>query len=837
MPSPTTRIRAQKQDPGGNLNTWGALLNTTGLDMLDEAVAGVETIALTGADRTLTSTNYATDEARNIGLRFTGTGGCAVIIPSVEKVYAARNDTTGNVTIRTSGGTGVTIGAGAGAVIQCDGTDCRLAARTDFEPTVAAAFSATSTTSLVIGTGSRTFTLAETDRAFAVGMRVRAADNAAPATNYMDGTVTAYSGTTLTVLMDATAGSGTIANWTVSFAQAQVGLPAQSGNSGRYLTTNGTTPSWGAIDLLGGAGSAAITTATTLVASSERVRPVAMTTDAQSVTLPNATALSEGGPLFVLPNTGSRPFGVRDSTGTLLAAVPAGGVAECYLRDNATAAGAWTVTGRDLQPALTLGDFTLANTLTQNVDASVRLTDNLSLHFARNASGHPFVFAVDSTPGAAAIGTPVLIVASSASVEHAFRISATKAMFKIAGTSSNVFNVTVSGVVCTVSSAATAAAFDQATFTGAPLIAALGANADLFVALDSGGAGVNITAVAVDCASANPSAGSAVNVSTTVTNAGRAVGLFRASNTTAIAIYIDDSGTAGAPFSLRAVVLSLSGTTITVGTPAGLNDTQPSAPSDGLPVCQLSATSYVVSYVDNSTGDYAAVHIGVSGTTVTFGAPLIVEVGTFDTSLRGYSALQANRFHPSLFPLTATTALLTYAGPTAASDPVRHVVLTNSGGTLTAGTILYDLWRGADGGNFPQAADGFIAVQETSVSARVSNVTISGTTLTVTGTFLPPGVVFSESEGNRFGLSGGIRAIWQGYQNGPAISAPSMHNAFRLTQGAGPRYLGAFNVPNFNGAQPPLEVAANKAVLTSSSLSQSGSATALLKVAIVEFAA
>ena len=614
-------------------------------------------------------------------------------------------------------------------------------------------------------------------------------------------------------------------------------LPASTLIEIRYDGTNFRLPSITATSVSGGGTVTSTAASFALTSSSNRVQSVTFTADGQSVTLPDATTLSIGGPTFIISNAGTRPFGVRANGGAMLTAVPAGGTAELSLAANGTAAGTWAIEGINLQPALTLGDFTLTSTLTSNVDASVRLTDNLSLHFARNASGHPFVVAVDSTPGATAVGTPVLIVASNASVEHAFRISATKAMFKIAGTSSNVFNVTVSGVVCTVFSAATAAAFDQATFTGAPLIAALGANADLFVALDSGGAGVNITAVAVDCSGATPSAGSPVNVSTTVTNAGRAVGLFRIDNTTACAIYIDDSGSAGSPFSLRAVVLSLSGTAITVNASAGINDTQPSAPNDGIPVCQLSATSYVVGYVDNSTSDYAAVHIGVSGTTVTFGTPLIVEVGTFDTGQRGYTSMNASRFQPNIFPLTATTTLLTYAGPTGASDPVRHVVLTNSAGTLTAGTILYTLWSGSSGGNFPQAADGFIAVQEQSTSSRISNVTISGTTLSVTGTLLPPGVSFPETNNARFGLSGGIRAIQQGYQDGPPISALSNWNAFRLTQGAGPRYLGAFNVPNFNGAQPPLEVSANKVVITSNSLSHSGSATALIKVAILEFAA
>ena len=514
------------------------------------------------------------------------------------------------------------------------------------------AITGSSSTSLTISTGTKVLAI-ETGKAFVPGFPVRIGDTSAPNTNFMDGTVTTYNaGTgTLTVNVTAIGGSGTLNSWSVRPPTANV-----NGDAGPTITT-----------------------ATTLTASSARVRPVAMTTDAQSVTLPDATTLPEGGPLFVLPNTGTRPFGVRDSAGTLLAAVPAGGVAECYLRDNSTSAGAWSVSGRDLQPALTICDATLTSTLTQSVDVAVRLTDTLSLHFARNASGHPFVFAVDHGTAPATVGTAVLIVASNLTVEHAFRISNTKAMFKLEGTSSNVFNVTVSGVTCTVSSAATAAVFDAATFTGAPLICALGANSDLFVAIDT--TGVNtVRAQAVDCSGINPSAGSSANISALGSSDVGVSGVYRISDTTALAIYTDNSGTAGTPFSIRAVVLSLSGTTITVGTSAGLNDVTAQG-SMALANCQLSPTSYIVGFLDATNSDRSAVHIGVSGTTVTFGTKFAVEVGTFgdnNTYLDGNS----NRFQPLLYPLSVTTALYYYGDNGAAcrtfnvlAGEGRHVVL------------------------------------------------------------------------------------------------------------------------------------------------------------------
>ena len=73
----------------------------------------------------------------------------------------------------------------------------------------------TSTTSLTIGTGSKTFTIAQTNRGWGVGARLRASSTAAPSV-FMEGVVTAYSGTSLTLSVDLVSGSGTVANWTIN---------------------------------------------------------------------------------------------------------------------------------------------------------------------------------------------------------------------------------------------------------------------------------------------------------------------------------------------------------------------------------------------------------------------------------------------------------------------------------------------------------------------------------------------------------------------------------------------------------------------------------------------
>lgn len=100
-------------------------------------------------------------------------------------------------------------------------------------------FKATSTTSNSIGTGSKTFTLAEsTQRAFGVGSPIRVADAAAPETNYMDGMVTAYSHPSITIQVSAIGGSGTKTSWSLAMVAYAGVVPLASGGTGATSATS-----------------------------------------------------------------------------------------------------------------------------------------------------------------------------------------------------------------------------------------------------------------------------------------------------------------------------------------------------------------------------------------------------------------------------------------------------------------------------------------------------------------------------------------------------------------------------------------------------------------------
>lgn len=126
MPSSyTASIRLEKQFTGEGVNTWGVRLDNM-QDRIDESIAGMVTIALTGA-YALTSTNDNTsaDEARRSILKFTGTGAFTVTIPSVSKNYRIWNACTGDLIVTTGAGTTVTLQTGDILPVMCDGSNVK----------------------------------------------------------------------------------------------------------------------------------------------------------------------------------------------------------------------------------------------------------------------------------------------------------------------------------------------------------------------------------------------------------------------------------------------------------------------------------------------------------------------------------------------------------------------------------------------------------------------------------------------------------------------------------------------------------------------------------------
>ena len=104
----TNSLGLEKQGTGENSNTWGQRLNSNVIDLVDEAVAGYTTVALTSATQTaLTVSDGTSSPGRHATLEFTGNiaATVTVTIPTEQKTYTVINSVTngGNVLMVNAG--------------------------------------------------------------------------------------------------------------------------------------------------------------------------------------------------------------------------------------------------------------------------------------------------------------------------------------------------------------------------------------------------------------------------------------------------------------------------------------------------------------------------------------------------------------------------------------------------------------------------------------------------------------------------------------------------------------------------------------------------------------
>ena len=125
----TTSLKIQEIGNGEQSGVWGSTTNTNWM-LIEQAVAGVQTITMSNSNYTLTNLNGVSDEARNMVLVVQGTnsGIYQVIIPANQpKMYVIYNNTTGGyaITIGTTGvgGTLISIPNGVTAQVYTDGTN------------------------------------------------------------------------------------------------------------------------------------------------------------------------------------------------------------------------------------------------------------------------------------------------------------------------------------------------------------------------------------------------------------------------------------------------------------------------------------------------------------------------------------------------------------------------------------------------------------------------------------------------------------------------------------------------------------------------------------------
>lgn len=122
----STNLGIELIGTGDQAGAWGNTTNTNLGTLIEQAISGYVTQAVsTGTDTVITIPSGATGVARNMYIELTGTGGAStnLIVPTNKKLYFIFNNSTGAVTVKVAGQTGVSVPTGKKMVLVSNGTD------------------------------------------------------------------------------------------------------------------------------------------------------------------------------------------------------------------------------------------------------------------------------------------------------------------------------------------------------------------------------------------------------------------------------------------------------------------------------------------------------------------------------------------------------------------------------------------------------------------------------------------------------------------------------------------------------------------------------------------
>ncbi|MES2262081.1 MAG: hypothetical protein V4724_26470 [Pseudomonadota bacterium] len=595
------------------------------------------------------------------------------------------------------------------------------------------------------------------------------------------------------------------------------------------------------IDGMGTIGSM-VTGNTTLTSSSAGYQPIAMTAPGKAITAPDATALSLGGPKYLLDNSaGGYSIGWRDSTGVLAGrhCVPAGGMAEVWLEDNSTAAGVWRLKGDNLEAGLVTGDNTLSASYLSSIFAPfVSLADDVSIHFAPLAAGGFAAFLVDKN--STALSTPVTVSASSGDVPRtAFKIDATHALVFFSGAASTgkavVLSLTGSSGAygLTVNAAATSAQdttnWGGENFSSAPKVVQL--SSALYLAAFVTGTTAYCESITVS--GVTTAIGAAFTVLATTANG---IGNVMPVSATSAAILYND-GTSS-PYNIKSDLISVSGSTCSrVGTAQTVSSVMNGVATGYYSSCLLSTTLALCLDCDSSF-NVRAIPITIGGGGTSVGTPVSVETGIGVNGI-SYGANGATRYNPHLSPLSSSTALLWYFD----SSNISRAVVITSAPAITVGAIAYRSISAAavntagGGAILPQGTTEFVAAvaKAGSASGYSFNYTfrphkISGTTITWGGSGVYSKLVAQQDTIGATRLPSG-KYIFAGCNS--ANSSDSME--VFSSNGDAINYSGDIKIPLFGSSSVvPTVVGANRIVMLGQQTGAYGLSTPALRVLNIE---
>lgn len=408
-----------------------------------------------------------------------------------------------------------------------------------------------------------------------------------------------------------------------------------------------------------------------LDALSTPVQSVNMTTTGLNFYLPNATEKKTGGPVFIISAVAtSQTFVIRDFAGNAITTVAAGAAVILSLTNNISSAGSWSCKAFSSITQLIAGTATVGNATASNyiAIATISPTQAMIVYNDSGAGGALKAVVVTVSGGAVTFG-----VIFSVNAYTSIYVSAAPLVAPLSG-------ATATQIICTYRRSST-------TFLEAVVLVPSGTGSSATVTagaikvvngIDSTYTNVSsfstTQAVCAYCDTTPRSAAVVLNISgTTITNGTIAAvdttgtctwtTLVSLTGTKALCTYNSSAGSAP-----RAKILDVAASVITAGTLAfGGGGTNASYSS----LAALSATKVIWAYQGTSTY-LQTIILDVSVSTITAATELAI-----NAAASTYSAIVA---------VNSTTAICSYID-FATTSFVRAVTLSISGSIITAGTI------------------------------------------------------------------------------------------------------------------------------------------------------
>ena len=419
---------------------------------------------------------------------------------------------------------------------------------------------------------------------------------------------------TLPIANGGTNSTATPTAGTVPYGTGTAFAFTSAGTSGQLLQSNGASaPTWVAAPTGGPNGITTTTPMTaniTLTSSSNQVQVVAPTADGLSIILPDATTITTpSSPRFIIENQSSVltqgvsafPYhlSVRRSDGSLVTVVNAGGEALISLVNNSTARGDWSVVGKNLSSTRVANAVTETNNGNIppfNVNGGYVVAFAGTIYYVTKFGNVVQYSTTGDVFGIEQVDSTTLLISSYWSTQtriytYYVTVSDTALSFATEQTRTLATGITNAGI-CLKKLSATNYII---SFGKTGFVAAIG---------------MTLSGGTVTYGTQNDFV-VATNPRLTVQS------LVALTSTTAFLAYVVGSV---APYTLFGVVLTITGTTITAGTPVSLDNTG----NDLGPVYAFSQNGSVVAISNIIAAATRATACTVSGTTITAGTTVQV---------------------------------------------------------------------------------------------------------------------------------------------------------------------------------------------------------------------